>query len=163
MAFCGPAVTDARHRDSFRLSQVSFPESGHPADESVSHAERPTGIPGATNAQPPTIRMVPVRRNRSGRKSKAPARLAERAAFFKPKASFGSDAKDQNLCSPNGVAQVGPRSIRCDEMRSVLRLVGVSDTSELAMVAHAFRGSFNHEIETVEGALSRREDATTIG
>jgi hypothetical protein len=96
-------------------------------------------------------------------KSKAPACLAVPSSFAKSKSGLGCDAIDQNLCSPNGVAQAGPRSIRCDEMRSVLRLVGVGDTSKLDMVAYAFRRSFNHEIDTVEGALPRRKDAMTVG
>ena len=93
---------------------------------------------------------------------KAPACLAEPSSFAKSKAGLGCDAKDQNLCSPDGVPQTGPRSIWCDEMWSVLRLVGIGDTSKLGMVAHAFGRSFNHEIETVEGALPRRKDAVTV-
>ncbi len=101
-------------------------------------------------------------RRRAGAKLKAPACLAEPFSFTKPKADLGCDAIDQNLCSPNRVAQPGPRSIRCDEMRSVLRLVGVSDTPKLGLVAHTFRRSFYHEIKTVEGALSRRQDAMRV-
>ena len=47
-------------------------------------------------------------------------------------------------------------------MRSVLRLVGVGDTSKLGMVAHVFGRSLNHEIETVEGAMPRREDTMRV-
>ena len=96
-------------------------------------------------------------------KSKAPACLAELSSFAKSKADLGCDAIDQNLCLPNGIAQAGPRSIRCDEVRSILRLVRAGDASKLGMVAHAFGRSFNHEIETVEGALPRRKDAMTVG
>ena len=92
----------------------------------------------------------------------APACLAEPFSLTKSKAGLGCDAIDQNVCSPNGVAQAGPRSIWCDEMRSVLRLVGVGDTSKLGRVAHTFRCSFNHEIKAVEGALPCSEDAMTV-
>src|ERR1035438_7378900 len=92
----------------------------------------------------------------------APACLAEPSSFAKSKAGFRCDAIDPSLCSPDGVPQTGPRSIWCDEMRSVLRLVGVGDTSKLGMVAHAFGRSFNHEIKTVQGAMPRRKDAMTI-
>ncbi len=47
-------------------------------------------------------------------------------------------------------------------MRSVLRLVGIGDTSKLGLVAHSFGRSFNYEIETFEGALTCRKDAMTI-
>src|ERR1700733_684972 len=48
------------------------------------------------------------------------------------------------------------------KMRSVLRLVGVGDSSKLRTVAHTFGRSFNDAIETVEGALPRRKDAMTV-
>ncbi len=47
-------------------------------------------------------------------------------------------------------------------MLSVLRLIGVGDSSKLRMVAHTFGRSFNHEVEAVEGALPRRKDAMTV-
>jgi hypothetical protein len=92
----------------------------------------------------------------------APACLAKPLSLTKSKPGLGCDAVDQNLCSPNGVAQAGPRSIWCDEMRSVLRLVGIGDTSKLGMVTHTFRLPFNHEIKAGEGALPCRENAMTI-
>ncbi len=92
----------------------------------------------------------------------APACLAEPSSFAKSEAGLGCYAKDQNLGSPDGVPQTGPRSIWCDEMRTVLRLVGGCDTSKLPMVAHAFGRSFNHEIDTVERAMPRRKDAMTV-
>jgi hypothetical protein len=58
--------------------------------------------------------------------------------------------------------RTGPGSIWCYEMRSVLRLVGVSDTCKLTVVGNAFGRSFNHEIETVNGVTPRREDAMTV-
>ena len=76
---------------------------------------------------------------------------------------LGCHAVDENICSPNGVTQTGPGSIGRDEMRSVLRLIGVGDSSKLRMVAHTFGRSFNHEIEAVEGAPPRREDAMAVG
>jgi hypothetical protein len=64
-----------------------------------------------------------------------------------PKPVSGATPVDENLCSPNGVTQTGPGSIGCDEMRSVLRLIGVGDSSKLSMGAHPFGRSFNHELE----------------
>src|SRR5271166_2115545 len=93
---------------------------------------------------------------------KAPACLAEALSLPKPKAGLWCHAVDENLCSPNGVTQVGPGSIGCDEMRSVLRFVGVGDSSKLRMVAHTFGRSFHHEVEALEGALPRRKDAMTV-
>ena len=110
----------------------------------------------------PWCRRVASSRQRGWAYLKAPTRLAEPSSLAKSKTGLGCHAVDENFCSPNGVPQTGPSSIGCDEMRSVLRLVGVDDTSKLDMVAHAFRRSFNHEIETVEGALPCRKDAMTV-
>ena len=63
----------------------------------------------------------------------------------KSKTGLECHAVDENLCSPNGVPQTGPCSIGCDDMRSVLRLVGVGDTSQLRIVAHTFFRSFKGE------------------
>jgi hypothetical protein len=47
-------------------------------------------------------------------------------------------------------------------MGSVLRLVGGGHTSKLSAVGEDLSGSFDHEIEAVEGAVARREDAMTV-
>jgi hypothetical protein len=47
-------------------------------------------------------------------------------------------------------------------MRSILRFVGAGDPSKRSVAGHDFGGSFDHEIEAVEGALARREDAMTV-
>src|SRR5580698_5511993 len=93
----------------------------------------------------------------------APACLAVLLSFPEPEAGLGCNAIHQDPCLPNGVAQAGPRSVWCGEMRPVLRLIGVGDPSELGMVAHAFRRPLHDEIKTVEAALSRREDTVAVG
>ncbi len=100
--------------------------------------------------------------SRRSRLPKSPACLTEPSSLAKSKTGLGCHAVDENLCSPNGITQTGPGSIGCDEMRSVLRLIGVGDSSKLRMVAHTVCRSFNHQVETVEGALPCREDATAI-
>ena len=75
---------------------------------------------------------------------------------------LGCHAVDENLCSSNGVPQIGPGSVGRDEMRSVFRLVVAGDAPQLRIVAHTFRRSFNDGIETLEGALPFRKDAMTV-
>ena len=60
---------------------------------------------------------------------KTPPRLAEPSSLAESKTGRGCHPVDENICSPNGVTQTGPGFIGCDEMLSVLQLIGIGDLS----------------------------------
>ena len=80
------------------------------------------------------------RRTGIGRLRESPARLAEQFSFAKPEGRLRDDSIDEGLCLTDCVSEAGPSSIWRGEVRTVLRLVGVSDTSELRRIARQFRG-----------------------
>ncbi len=85
-----------------------------------------------------------------------PAGLAERLALAEAEGRRGSNPIHQGITASDGVTETEEGALGRREMRIILRLVGIGDTSEFGLVADCGSLTLDYQIETrIEGRYSR--------
>jgi hypothetical protein len=129
-----------------------------------------SALPDARLSSRQEIRVAHCRSCRCQRRSRShhpplretPPGLAVKTAFAETEHDRGNDSIQQNVASPNRVAEPSPGAVRSGEMRAIFRCKGVSDSSALCLVSHSHRVALDDKVETVEIIAACSQHAARI-
>ena len=108
------------------------------------------------------LEFVVVLEGQRGALRETPPGLAIKTAFAETEYDRGNDSIQQNVATPNRVAEPCPGALRSGEMGAIFRFKSVSDGSAFCRVSHSHRVALDDKVETVEIIAARCQHAARI-